>query len=99
MVSSPSHSIQGFHIGQVIGEGGQATVKLGFNPMTGEHAAIKVLEKGPGLDIQAAKKEFKIHQSVSHQNIIKVFSCSEDKDHIYILMEYAAAGELFDKIG
>ena len=50
------------------------------------------------MDINSAKKEFKIHSSVSHQNIIKVLGCEEDKISIYILLEYAAAGELFDKI-
>jgi serine/threonine-protein kinase Chk1 len=50
------------------------------------------------LDVNAAKKEFKIHSSVDHPNIIKVLGCAEDTSNIFILLEYAAAGELFDKI-
>jgi serine/threonine-protein kinase Chk1 len=63
---------------------------------------VKILQKqsksGQLLDMNAAKKEFKIHSSVSHQNIIKMYGSHEDSDSVYFLLEYAAAGELFDKI-
>lgn len=92
-----STSIQGFYLGEELGRGAQATVRLGFNPDTGKQVAIKLLSK-TNTEIMQAKKEFKIHASIDHQNIIKVFSCTEDLDTIYIMMEYAASGELFDKI-
>lgn len=78
-------------------------MKIGFNSRTGEYVAIKILDKiskqNRALDITAAKKEFKIHSSVSHQNIIKFIKSAEDESRIYFVLEYAAAGELFDKIG
>lgn len=90
--------VLGYQIGEEIGEGAQASVRLGYKD--GQYVAIKILQKqsdlGVGfvqtLDINAAKKEFKIHNSVSHQNIIKVFGCAEDGNNIYIILEYAAAG-------
>jgi serine/threonine-protein kinase CHEK1 len=101
-------NILGFELGQDIGEGGQArygkliSVRLGYNPTSGLYVAIKVLQKrskhGQLLDINLAKKEYKIHNSVSHQNIIKLFGTHEDQECVYLIMEYAAAGELFDKI-
>ena len=45
------------------------------------------------------EKEVAIHRVVKHQNIIRLFDYTEDASFIYILMEYAAGGELFDKIG
>ena len=77
--------------GQELGAGAQATVYLASSP-TGQLVAIKALNKSsPGFDLNAAKKEFKIHNSVKHQNIIKVFGCSENANHIFIILEYAAA--------
>ena len=46
----------------------------------------------------AVKKEFKIHQVISHPNIIKLLGSTEDADHFYFILEFAVAGELFDKI-
>ncbi|KAJ3302286.1 Chk1 protein kinase [Kappamyces sp. JEL0829] len=98
MLASPSASILGYNIGQELGQGANASVYLGSSS-TGALVAIKVLDKSlPTFDVNAAKKEFKIHNSVSHQNIIRVFGCSENHENIFIVMEYAAAGELFDKI-
>jgi serine/threonine-protein kinase Chk1 len=43
-------------------------------------------------------KEVKIHSSVSHKNIIQLFGTTEDENSVYLVMEFAAAGELFDRI-
>jgi serine/threonine-protein kinase Chk1 len=93
--------ILGYQVGQDIGEGGQARVKLGFSSKNNQFVAIKILEKksrDKTLDIKAAIKEFRIHSSISHQNIIKMFQSAEDEHNVYFILEYAAAGELFDKI-
>lgn len=46
------------------------------------------------------KKEILIHYSLGkHQNIIQAFMASEDDQGMYLAMEYAMAGELFDRIG
>jgi serine/threonine protein kinase len=74
-----------------LGSGAQATVYLASSP-SGQLVAIKALEKSsPGFDLNAAKKEFKIHNSIKHQNIIKVFGCTENTTYINIILEYAAA--------
>jgi serine/threonine protein kinase len=81
----------------------QHRVRLGYNSITQQYVAVKVLQKrskqGQILDTNAAKKEYKIHTAISHQNIIKLFNSSEDEHCVYFVLEYAAAGELFDKIG
>lgn len=38
-------------------------------------------------------------RSVKHENIIRLFESFEDKNHFYLALEFAAGGELFDKIG
>lgn len=89
------NSILGYELGQDIGQGGQAKVRLAYNPITNHQVAIKIIEKNPS---NSPQKEFKIHASVSHQNIIKLFNGSEDHHYMYFVLEFAQAGELFDKI-
>ena len=42
--------------------------------------------------------EIKILKSVSHPNIIKLEDVIDTKDFLYIILELADGGELFDKI-
>lgn len=78
-------------------------MRLGFNQGENRYAAIKIIpkinSKGQILDTTNAQKELKIHKSVSHKNIIKLFNSHQDDLSIYLIMEYAAGGELFDRIG
>lgn len=100
MLGDPA-SILGFQLYNDIGEGGQARVRLGYNHNTQQTAAIKILckkRKGDLINLTPLRKELKIHSALSHPNIIKLFGSSEDECNIYLVMEYAAAGELFDKI-
>jgi serine/threonine protein kinase len=40
-------------------------------------------------------REIKIHSGLNHKNIIKMHDYFEDKDYLYIILEYASKGELF----
>ncbi|KAJ3325438.1 Chk1 protein kinase [Boothiomyces sp. JEL0866] len=97
-----ANEILGYELGEDIGEGGQARVRLGFNQRENRYAAIKIIpkinSKGQVLDTTNAQKELKIHKSVSHKNIIKLFNAHQDDLAIFLIMEYAAGGELFDRI-
>ncbi|KAJ3043667.1 Chk1 protein kinase [Rhizophlyctis rosea] len=92
----------GYELRETIGQGASAKVKLGIHPQTGEVVAVKIVRKRSGKEGQAVvtalQKEIKIHASVEHENIIKLMGAIDDDFHIYIVMEYAAAGELFDRI-
>lgn len=77
-------------------------VKLGINRTTQETVAVKIVKKIPGPEghqlMTSLLKEVKIHSSVSHKNIIQLYSTTEDSGFVYLIMELAAAGELFDRI-
>jgi serine/threonine-protein kinase Chk1 len=92
----------GYQIGQTIGEGGNAKVKIGIKIDTNEPVAIKVVKKISGPQGQQIMtnllKEVKIHSSVSHKNIIELFTTTEDNSFVYLIMEFAHSGELFDRI-
>ncbi|KAL5032627.1 Chk1 protein kinase [Batrachochytrium dendrobatidis] len=65
-------------------------------------AAVKIASKflptGAPANLMMLRKEVKIHEAVSHENIIKLFATGEDDAFVYLAMEYAASGELFDLI-
>lgn len=41
-------------------------------------------------------KQIKVHSSLDHPNIVKFHGVFEDKDYIYLVMEYLNGGTLFD---
>lgn len=63
--------------------------------------AVKILEKSrirDQADIERIVREIKILKEIRHDNIVKLFEIVENADKIYLIMEYASGGELFDYI-
>jgi BR serine/threonine kinase len=85
---------------RVIGSGTTGKVKLARNRETGESVAIKVISKStfthkPGLQLKV-RREIGLMKVVSHPNILRLIDVLESPGHMYIVLEYAAHGELFD---
>lgn len=86
---------------KTIGQGTYGKVKLAINTDTNEKVAVKVIEKS---QIQSPKqvarlqREIRFLKLLHHPHIVKVFEVIETDDAIFIVMEYAAGGELFDYI-
>lgn len=74
-------------------------VKLLINRQSGEAVAMKMidLEKHPDAK-DSVKKEVCIHKLLAHPNILKFFGKRTQGTIEYIFLEYAAGGELFDRI-
>ncbi|OMJ67048.1 hypothetical protein SteCoe_35891 [Stentor coeruleus] len=90
-----------YTIGKTIGEGTFGKVKLGFHNMTGEKVAIKILEKKRIIDvadIERVSREIHILKLIRHPNIIQLYEIIETPAKLYLIMEYASSGELFDYI-
>ena len=43
-------------------------------------------------------REIKIHQTLDHPNIVKMYSHEILDDHLYIILEYLPKGTLFKKV-
>ncbi|OMJ69287.1 hypothetical protein SteCoe_33028 [Stentor coeruleus] len=90
-----------YTISKTIGEGTFGKVKLGFHKMTGEKVAIKILEKNRIIDvadIERVSREIHILKLIRHPNIIQLYEIIETPSRLYLIMEYASSGELFDYI-
>jgi serine/threonine protein kinase len=74
-------------------------VKLAYNGKQQQYAAMKLLPVAMNREgSKAIAREIQIHRSLHHQNVIRFLLATEDVDYIYIAMEYAALGELFNYI-
>ncbi|CDW82045.1 protein kinase domain containing protein [Stylonychia lemnae] len=84
-----------------IGEGTFGKVKLGTHHITGEKVAIKILEKDritDVSDVERVAREIHILKLIRHPNIIQLYEIIETPKQLYLIMEYASGGELFDYI-
>uniref|UniRef100_A0A182QVQ9 non-specific serine/threonine protein kinase n=1 Tax=Anopheles farauti TaxID=69004 RepID=A0A182QVQ9_9DIPT len=91
--------VEGWTLAQTLGEGAYGEVKLLINRQSGEAVAMKMvdLKKHPDAE-SSVKKEVCIQKILQHQNILKFFGKRTQGDIEYIFLEYAAGGELFDRI-
>ena len=88
-------------LGEALGEGAFAKVRLATQIHIKEKCAIKIVDKRlleDTTDIQRLKKEIKILKSIRHKNIIQLFDIMESKTNLYFVLEYCKGGELFDYI-
>ncbi|KAJ3128565.1 Chk1 protein kinase [Nowakowskiella sp. JEL0407] len=74
-------------------------VKLGRNRSTNELVAVKIIlyELNPNFRI-AIEKECRIHASLMHLNILKFVESFSDDKFVYMILEFAEGGELFELI-
>ncbi|XP_035230990.1 MAP/microtubule affinity-regulating kinase 3-like isoform X6 [Stegodyphus dumicola] len=91
------------HIGRyrllkTIGKGNFAKVKLAKHLPTGKEVAIKIIDKtqlNPS-SLQKLFREVRIMKILDHPNIVKLFQVIETEKTLYLVMEYASGGEVFD---
>ncbi|KAJ8280712.1 hypothetical protein GJAV_G00058070 [Gymnothorax javanicus] len=91
------------HIGnyrllKTIGKGNFAKVKLARHILTGREVAIKIIDKtqlNPS-SLQKLFREVRIMKGLNHPNIVQLFEVIETEKTLYLIMEYASGGEVFD---
>jgi len=99
--SRRAKSIGHYILGKTIGEGTFGKVKIGTHIMTGERVAVKVLEKERIVevaDVERVAREVHILKLIRHPHIIQLYEIIETRRQLYLIMEYASGGELFDYI-
>ncbi|XP_004490378.1 serine/threonine-protein kinase SAPK2-like [Cicer arietinum] len=80
-----------------IGSGNFAVAKLVRDIFTKESFAVKFIERGQKID-ENVQREIMNHRSLKHPNIIRFKEVLLTPTHLAIVMEYAAGGELFERI-
>ncbi|OQV23675.1 MAP/microtubule affinity-regulating kinase 3 [Hypsibius exemplaris] len=87
-----------YRLMKTIGKGNFAKVKLARHLPTGQEVAIKIIDKtqlNPG-SLQKLFREVRIMKMLDHPNIVKLFQVIDTEKTLYLVMEYASGGEVFD---
>eukprot|EP00826_Nyctotherus_ovalis_P060314 TRINITY_DN8447_c0_g1_i2.p1 TRINITY_DN8447_c0_g1~~TRINITY_DN8447_c0_g1_i2.p1 ORF type:complete len:230 (-),score=58.14 TRINITY_DN8447_c0_g1_i2:797-1486(-) len=82
----------------ILGKGTYGNVLLVEHQDTKEKYALKVIQKlrlESMYQLSNLEHEVAIQRRILHDNIIKVYDVMNDKENMYILMEYADGGNLF----
>ncbi|XP_065104819.1 serine/threonine-protein kinase MARK2 isoform X5 [Paramisgurnus dabryanus] len=101
--SVPTTTDEQPHIGnyrllKTIGKGNFAKVKLARHVLTGKEVAVKIIDKTQlnSSSLQKLFREVRIMKLLNHPNIVKLFEVIETEKTLYLVMEYASGGEVFD---
>lgn len=90
-----------YEIGRHLGEGQFGKVKEAVHLETGIRYAVKIIRKSAiktEKDVETVKKEVSFMKMLEHPNILRMFDTLEDHEKLYLVLEIAAGGDLFDKI-
>ncbi|GMJ01638.1 SNF1-RELATED PROTEIN KINASE 3.8, CBL-INTERACTING PROTEIN KINASE 10, SOS3-interacting protein 1 [Hibiscus trionum] len=90
-----------YELGRLLGQGTFAKVHRARNLETGMSVAIKIVDKERVLKVgmmDQIKREISIMRLVRHPNVVELYEVMATKTKIYIVMEYAKGGELFNKV-
>lgn len=97
-------------LGRTLGRGSTGRVRLAKNVETGQLAAVKIVPKLNFKNIENPKyrnhdasrlpygieREIIIMKLISHPNIMGLYDVWENKNDLYLILEYIEGGELFD---
>lgn len=93
---------QKFRVLRQLGKGHYASVYLCVERATGLSYAVKQFEKRRGdfqrQDSEILQREIAVLKKVSHQNVLGLKDAFDERDGVYIVLELAPAGELFNCI-
>jgi BR serine/threonine kinase len=85
---------------KTLGIGATGKVKLAKHLKTGEKVGIKIIKKDlfydkPSLRIKV-QREISVMKLMFHPHVIKIFDVLEDSKYLFLIIEYACRGELFN---
>lgn len=97
----PSDLTERYMVSKKLGSGASGTVFLAFSRVNGQKLALKCIEKKKMYTIgkpDLLAREVSLTKKANHPNVIRLHEIFETNETLYLVLEYAAGGELFDKI-
>lgn len=89
-------TLGGYKLGQVIGEGGMATVYKGYQPSLNRWVAVKVLHRLDETALGRFRREAQAVAALRHQHILIIYEYGYDHSLPFIATEYIEGGTLAD---
>jgi len=89
-----------YELKKVIGRGAFSVVKEGIRKASGKRYAVKCISKKliDKKELQLLEREIDIMKKLQHPNIIQLMEVVDSPDTLYLVLEFASGGELFDAI-
>ncbi|KAJ3431527.1 serine/threonine-protein kinase fhke-related [Anaeramoeba flamelloides] len=95
-----------YDLKNVLGRGQFAQVRLAIEKSTGDHYAVKIIEKKNfcitnNFNSSTRNKlmdEANVLKKISHPNVVNIKDVFDSEDYLFLVLEYVSGGELFDKI-
>lgn len=85
-----------------LGKGHFAEVYLCIERSTGQRYAVKIFTKPPGMEdkskTEGLQQEIGVLMGVSHPNVLCLKDTFNERDRVYLVLELASEGELFNFI-
>uniref|UniRef100_A0A8C5D6W6 SNF-related serine/threonine-protein kinase n=1 Tax=Gouania willdenowi TaxID=441366 RepID=A0A8C5D6W6_GOUWI len=89
-----------YQLGRTLGRGHYAVVKLARHVDTGQLVAVKIIDKTK-LDVMASShllQEVRCMRRVQHPNVVRLHEVIDTPTTLYLVMELADGGDLYDYI-
>lgn len=94
--------LQQYTLMKQLGKGHFAEVHLCIEKSTGQHYAVKIFTKTPGMEEKSKtdglQQEIAVLMGVSHPNVLCLKDTFNEKKAVYLVLELASEGELFNYI-
>eukprot|EP00051_Salpingoeca_urceolata_P011379 m.140870 g.140870 ORF g.140870 m.140870 type:complete len:615 (+) comp17096_c0_seq1:507-2351(+) len=88
--------IQRYEMLKLLGHGNFGTVLLVRDRVTGEEHALKAIRKSKVTSQTSLRNETDAMARAQHPSIVKMHRRLEDKNYVYLILEYCPGGELLD---
>lgn len=87
-----------YTLGETIGRGHYAVVKLARHIFTQTQVAVKVIDKLKLDDVSKAQlhQEVMCMKLVQHPNVVRLHEVIDTSTKLYLILEYADGGDMFD---
>ncbi|KAL1538298.1 Serine/threonine protein kinase osk1 [Salvia divinorum] len=90
-----------YKVGEVLGHGTFAKVRIAQHVRTGRNVAVKIINRammGSPEKQEKVRREIKIGRLCVHPHVTRVYEVIDTPTDIYVIMEHMLQGELFDYI-
>lgn len=86
-----------YRLGEQLGCGSFGAVRLAFDLSNGKKRAVKIVERTTNAkELEFVQREINVLLSISHPNVVRTYDIFDERDRIYLVMEYISGGDLFD---
>ncbi|KNC46681.1 CAMK/CAMKL/CHK1 protein kinase [Thecamonas trahens ATCC 50062] len=97
--SQRGRRVEDYILEHTIGVGEFSKVKAARNVHTGEYVAVKIIPMAAMKANPVLQQEFLIHTKLDHPHVVHMIKfVNSDPEVLYVFLELAAGGELFDRI-